>query len=103
MPVRNGSGIIENLFTGTCVKAILKIGVTRRNLLAKQRPWLQEQKSHRGSRPENIKGWGTKKALWAENREAWAEQSYLGASPDGLDLPSKFEGVIAASVGQIIR
>src|SRR5216683_4540753 len=93
---------MEHLFTGTGIKAILKIGVARRNLLAEERPRLQEQKSDGGSRPENVKGWGTEKALGTENREAWAEQRHLRASPDGLDLAAKFEGVIAASVGHVV-
>ena len=102
MPVGNGGGVIEHLFTGTGVKAILKIGVARRNLLAEKRPRLQEQKSDRGSGPENVKGWGTEKALRTENGETWAEQRHLRASPDRLDLAAKFESVIAASVGQVI-
>ena len=103
MPIGNRSSIVEHLFTWAGVKAILKIGVARRDRLPEQRAWLQEQESHRGSRSESIKGWSTKKALWTENREAWAEQSDLGAGPDGLDLASELESVIAASVGQVIR
>src|SRR6478672_1077638 len=108
VPVGNRGGVVEHLFTGAGVQAMLKVGVARRNLLAEQRPRLQEKESHRRARTrardDGAVEWRqTEEALRAENRESRGEQCDLRVGPDRLDFAAKFEGVTAPSVGQVVR
>ena len=111
MPVRDGSCVVEYLLTGPSVEAVLEIGIARRNLLAKQRPWLQEEKGHgrAGTRARDavcrgrIEWENAEETLRGEHPEAGAEQCHLCVGPDRLDLTAKLEGMVAADVGQVIR
>src|SRR5207244_12837402 len=107
VPVGNRSGIIERLFTGASVQTILEIRITIRNLLAKERPWLQKQVGDRRARTSAwnsaVKGKGAKEALWAKDREPRPEQRTLRAGPDRLEFPADLQSVLGARVGKILR